>query len=126
MSSRNLEAAMAAIHTSARSAEETDWAQIVTLYDALLRLRPSPVVALNRAIAISQHEGPERGLEAIDAIADRERLSNYPFYFAAIGELELKRGRHAAARSAFESALALARNDMERRFFAERVHASTA
>ena len=122
----HIEAAMAAIHTNAPSAEETDWGQIVLLYDALLRLRPSPVVALNRAMAVAQHEGPDRGLEVIDAIADRERLSNYPFYFAAIGELELRRGRHEAARSAFESAMALGRNDMERRFFAERVQASTA
>jgi RNA polymerase sigma factor (sigma-70 family) len=121
----HIEAAMAAVHTSAPSAAETDWAQIVALYDALLRFRPSPVIALNRAIAIAQQHGPERGLAAIDAIADRDRLARYPFYFAAIGDLELRRGHQAAARAAFESALALARNDMERQFFGERVQAST-
>jgi transposase len=85
--------------------------------------RPSPVVALNRAIAIAQRDGPERGLEAIDAIEDRDRLAGYPFYPAALGELELRRGRHKIARKHFRAALALARNPMERRYLHQRVGA---
>jgi RNA polymerase sigma factor (sigma-70 family) len=121
VSDYHLEAAIAAVHTSAASAERTDWAQIVALYDALLRVRPSPVVELNRAIALAQSEGPERGLEALRAIADSERLAAYPFFAAAFGELELRCGREVAAREHFRAALALARNPMERHFFEERV-----
>ena len=82
-----------------------------------------PVVALNRAIAVAQREGPERGLEEIGAIADRDRLAAYPFYYAALGELELRRGRGATAREHFRRALALARNSMERRFLEQRIAA---
>jgi len=85
--------------------------------------RPPPVVALNRAIAIAQQEGPERGLEEIHAIESHDRLAAYPFYPAALGELELRCGRHKAAREHFRAALALARNPMERRFFEQRVAA---
>jgi RNA polymerase sigma factor (sigma-70 family) len=119
----HVEAAIAAIHAGARSVEDTDWGMIVSLYDTLMAIRPSPVVALNRAIAVAQQQGPERGLEEIHAIADRDRLSAYPFYFAALGELELRRGRHDSARDQFQAALALARNPMERRFLEHRVHA---
>ncbi len=118
------EAAIASIHARARSAEETDWKSIVTLYDKLLSLRPSPIVGLNRAIAIAQHEGPERGLEELGAIADRDRLVTYPFYFAALGELELRMGRHEVACERFRAAMALARSSMEREFFAQRLNAS--
>jgi RNA polymerase sigma-70 factor (ECF subfamily) len=75
----HIEAAIASLHASARSMGETDWARIVGLYDTLMALRPSPVVALNRAIAIGQHEGAERGLDAIRAIDNRDRLTTYPF-----------------------------------------------
>src|SRR6202041_501145 len=117
----HIEAAIAAVHGSAPRVEETDWAQIVALYDTLMKLRASPVVALNRAIAIAQHEGPERGLEEIRAIVDVERLNSYPFYFAALGELELRSGRREIARGHFREALAHARNPMERRFLEQRV-----
>jgi len=119
----HLEAAIAAVHGSAPRLEDTNWAQIVSLYEALLALRPSPVVALNRAIAIAQRDGPERGLEEIAAIADRDRLGRYPFYHAALGELELRRGRGAPARAHFAAALALARNSMERQFLEQRMEA---
>ncbi len=89
-----------------------------------MRLRPSPVIALNRAIAVAQREGPERGLHEISVIADQDRLAAYPFYYAALGELELRRGKHEAARAHFRGALALARNSMERRFLEQRVEAS--
>ena len=119
----HLEAAIAAVHGSAPRLEDTNWGQIVSLYDMLLAIRPSPVVALNRAIAVAQCDGPERGLAAIAAIADRDRLAGYPFYHAALGELELRRGQGDAARGHFAAALALARNATERQFLAQRIQA---
>ncbi len=80
-------------------------------------------MALNRAIAVAQHEGPERGLQEIHAIAGRDRLAGYPFYFAALGELELRCDRHEVAREHFHAALTLARNGMERHFLQMRVRA---
>jgi RNA polymerase sigma-70 factor (ECF subfamily) len=88
-----------------------------------MTIRPSPIVALNRAIAVAQNEGPGRGLEEIGAIAGSDRLAGYPFYCAALGELELRSGRRAIAREHFRAALALARNPMERRFLDQRVSA---
>jgi len=123
LSEYHIEAAIAALHSAARSAAETDWPRIVDLYDRLLEIRPSPVVALNRAIAIAQMQGPERGLEEIRSIARRERLAEYPFYSAALGELELRSGHRQEAREHFRTALALARNPMERRFLDRRVSA---
>jgi RNA polymerase sigma-70 factor (ECF subfamily) len=115
------EAAIAALHAGARDAASTPWATIVSLYDVLMRLRPSPVVALNRALAVAQRDGPARGLEELHAIDDRDRLSSYPFYSAALGELELRNGRADAAREHFRHALALARNPSERRFLERRL-----
>ena len=88
-----------------------------------MTIAPSPVVALNRAIGLAQRSGPRRGLEAIEAIAMRERLEEYPFYHAARGELELRCSNAAIARRHFEAALALARNKEERRFLEKRVAA---
>jgi|SRR5271155_3801110 len=88
-----------------------------------MTIRPSPIVALNRAIAVGQNEGPGRGLEKIRSITDCDRLAGYPFYSAALGELELRRGRHETAREHFREALALARNPMERRFLDRRLGA---
>ena len=122
----HIEAAIAGVHAAAPSAAETDWGAIVRLYDALLALRPSPVVALHRAIAVGQHQGPERGLEAIAAIAGRERLEQYPFYAAALGEMELARGRAEQARERFHDALSLARNPTERRSLEKRLVACAA
>jgi RNA polymerase sigma factor (sigma-70 family) len=116
----HIEAAIAAAHASARSVEETDWPSIVSLYDRLTELAPSPVVALNRAIAIAERDGADRGLEELHAIAERARLSSYPFYPAAMGELELRRGHPERARTHFQTALGLARNEMERRFLEKR------
>ena len=107
MTEYHVEAAIASLHASARSMAQTDWSRIVGLYDTLMTLRPSPVVALNRAIAIGQHEGAERGLDAIHAIDDRDRLTAYPFYFAAMGDMELCCERRDAARLHFRTALAL-------------------
>jgi RNA polymerase sigma factor (sigma-70 family) len=117
----HVEAAIASVHVTAHRTEETDWGRIVALYDTLMAIRPSPVVALNRAIAIAQHEGPQRGLEEIRSIARSDRLATYPFYFAALGDLELRSGRREAANGHFRAALAVARNPMERRFLERRV-----
>jgi RNA polymerase sigma factor (sigma-70 family) len=119
----HVEAAIASVHAIAHRSEDTDWGTLVSLYDTLMKIRPSPVVALNRAIAVAQHEGPHRGLEEIHTIADLDLLAAYPFYSAAIGELEFRSGRYEAAREHFRAALALARNAMERRFFEQRVGA---
>ncbi len=119
----HVEAAIAAVHARAQRMEDTDWAAIVALYDTLMKIRPSPIVALNRAIAVAQEEGPERGLEEIGLIADRERLDGYPFYWAALGELELRQTRYAVAQEHFREALGVARNPMERRFLEGRARA---
>ena len=119
----HVEAAIASVHARAQLAEDTDWNAIVSLYDTLMRIRPSPVVALNRAIAVAQTEGPERGLEEIFSIPNVDRLARYPFYSAALGELEFRRRSYEPARKHFQAALALARNPMERRFLGQRVGA---
>jgi RNA polymerase sigma factor (sigma-70 family) len=121
VSEYHLEAGIAMVHASAASADETNWGAIVDLYDALLRIRPSPVIALNRAIALARHAGAERGLEAIAAMADRDRLARYPFYFAALAELESQCGRRDVARSHFASALEVARSPQERLFLEKRL-----
>ena len=117
----HLEAAVAALHADAARAEDTDWAGVVSLYDSLLRLQPTPVVALARAIAVAERDGPAQGLAELSRIADRERLTRYPFYFSAAGEFELRLGHTGAARLMFESALKRARNPAERRFLEERL-----
>jgi RNA polymerase sigma factor (sigma-70 family) len=117
----HVEAAIAALHASAPSVDATDWRAIVSLFDTLMRIAPTPVVALNRAIAVGQAEGPARGLAELHAITDSERLASYPFYFAAQGELELRLGKGAAASEHFRSAIALARNATERRHLEKRL-----
>jgi len=117
----HLEAAIASMHTSAARGEDTQWEQIVSLYDMLLAIHPSPVIALNRAIAIAQLDGPERGLQEIRIIQDLDRLSSYPFYPAALGELELRRRNYQVAAAHFSTALSLARNPMERNFLQRRI-----
>ena len=92
----------------------------MSLYDALMALRPSPVVALNRAIAIGESEGARCGL-AIREIANPERPARYPFYFAALGKFELQGGEYEKAQEHFVAAVALARNPMERHFLEQRV-----
>jgi RNA polymerase sigma-70 factor (ECF subfamily) len=112
----HVEAAIASVHAQATRAEDTDWRAIVALYETLFRLQPSPVVALNRAVAVAQRDGPARGVEEIGRIADRRRLARYPFYFTALGEFELRLGHEREARKQFAIALTLARNPTERRF----------
>ena len=119
----HLEAAIASVHAAAQHAKDTNWATIITLYDTLMAIRPSPVVALQRAIAVAEQEGPERGLEEIHSIDASDRLAAYPFYSAALGELELRQGRREIARQHFQAALAVARNPLERRFLERRAAA---
>jgi RNA polymerase sigma-70 factor (ECF subfamily) len=123
LSEYHVEAAIAAVHSMAHSIEDTDWGAIVSLYDMLLTIRQSPVIALNRAIAIGQRDGPQRGLEEIRAIADSDRLTTYPFYHAALGEFEFRRGSLEIARAHFHTAQAFARNQMEREFLEKRIRA---
>jgi len=118
-----LEAAIAAVHATAPSVQATDWKEIVSLYDTLMSLRPNPIVALNRAIAVGQRDGAESGLTQLRAITDAERLTKYPFYHAAFGEFELRGGRTQVARKRFSAALALSRNATERQFFRQRIEA---
>lgn len=119
----HVEAAIAWVHTTAHGAEDTDWEMIVSLYDKLMAIRPSPVVALNRAIAIGQREGSQRGLEEIRGVVNSDRLASYPFYHAALGEFEFRCGRHEVASVHFRNALTLARNSTERQFFEQRIGA---
>ena len=121
LSEYHLEAGIAAVHAHASSPESTDWGAIISLYDTLLTFRPSPVIALSRAVAVAQRDGPERGIEQIHAIAQTERLASYPFLAAALGELELRLHHTAAAAEHFRQARKLARNPMERKFFSQRL-----
>lgn len=91
-----------------------------------MRIQPSPVVALNRAVAIAQRDGPARGLDEISRIEDRARLARYPFLHNALGELALRLGRPTEAQRSFAKALGLARNPAERQFIAQRLQAGAA
>ncbi len=120
LSAFHIEAAIAARHCTAPSVALTDWADIRRLYDALLALCPSPVVALNRAIAVGMAEGPERGIAEVMAIRQRARLARYPFFEATLGELNARAGRTSAAEIHFHRAAKLARNPSERSFLERR------
>jgi RNA polymerase sigma-70 factor (ECF subfamily) len=123
LSEYHVEAAIAAVHATAASMQETNWGEIVSLYETLMSIRPTPIVALNRAIAIGQRDGPEQGLKALQEIADSERLGQYPFYHAAFAEFELQRGQAETAREHFSAAVGLARNHTEQEFFNQRIEA---
>jgi len=123
VSSFHLEAALAACHALAPTYADTDWAQVVALYDQLFTLTPSPIIALQRAIAIGRASGPRAGLRALEALVGHERLEDDPVLAAAKGELEAQRGNVRAARAAYQRALALAGTAPERRFLAERLAA---
>ncbi len=111
-----LQAAIAALHAEAASSDTTDWAQITVLYSLLLRINPSPVIELNRAVAIAMDKGPEAGLRLIDAILERGDLDDYHLAHSARAELCRKTGRTNEARASWERALVLARQGPERRF----------
>jgi RNA polymerase sigma factor (sigma-70 family) len=117
LSEYHLEAYLASLHCMAASYRETNWAQMVKTYDRLYRLKPSPIVALNRAIALAQVEGPQAGLEALDALEDEAQLEKYPFYPAARGEFHRLAGHDDEAQEYFRKALGLARSPAEMKFF---------
>jgi RNA polymerase sigma-70 factor (ECF subfamily) len=116
-----LQAAIAAVHAEAESAAVTDWRQIVALYDRLLRIHPSPVVQLNRAVAVAMRDGPEAGLAHIDAVLEHGELANYYLAHSARADMYRRLGRTAEARSAYEKALALTQQEPERQFLHERI-----
>jgi RNA polymerase sigma-70 factor, ECF subfamily len=116
-----LQAAIAAVHSEASDAAATDWPQIVALYGALARAEPSPIVELNRAIAVAMSDGPEAGLALIEAIFARGELADYHLAHAARADLCRRLGRKAEARSSYERALVLTRLEPERRFLQNRL-----
>jgi RNA polymerase sigma-70 factor (ECF subfamily) len=116
-----LQAAVAAVHAESSSAASTDWRQITLLYDRLIRIQPSPVVELNRAVAIAMYKGPEQGLCLIDDLLTREELANYPLAYSARADLCRRLGRLPEARASYEKALSLARQEPERRFLSGRL-----
>jgi RNA polymerase sigma-70 factor (ECF subfamily) len=116
-----LQAAIAAVHAEAPSAGTTDWAQIVGLYDLLLRVEPSPVIELNRAVALAMRDGPEPGLAVVDAILARGDLDDYRLAHAARADLCRRLGRSAEARASYQRALSLTRTEPERRFLERRM-----
>jgi RNA polymerase sigma-70 factor (ECF subfamily) len=116
-----IQAAISAVHAGAPSAAATDWAQIVVLYDVLARAEPSPVVELNRAVAVAMRDGPAAGLELIDAILARGDLADYRLAHAARADLCRRLGKTAEARASYERALALTRQEPERRFLERRL-----
>ena len=116
-----IQAAIAAVHAEAPSAAATDWAQIVALYDVLVRSSPSPVVELNRAVAVAMRGGPAAGLELIDGILARGELADYHLAHAARADLCRRLGRTTDARASYERALALTQQEPERRFLERRL-----
>ena len=119
--SYTLQAAIAAVHAEAPNAAATDWAQIVGLYDVLMRADPSPVVELNRAVAVAMRDSPEAGLALIDAILARGDLADYRLAHAARADLCRRLGKTTEARTSYEQALALTRQEPERRFLERRL-----
>ena len=119
--SYTLQAAIAAVHAEAESSAVTDWRQVVALYDRLVRIQPSPVVQLNRAVAIAMRDGPEAGLTHIDALLEHGELANYYLAHSARADLYRRLGRTAEARSSYEKALALTQQEPERQFLQERI-----
>jgi RNA polymerase sigma-70 factor (ECF subfamily) len=120
-----LQAAIAAVHAEAPTAAATDWAEIVGLYDVLARADPSPVVELNRAVAVAMRDGPQAGLDLIDAILARGDLADYHLAHSARADLLRRMGRTAEARAAYERALGLTRQEPERRFLERRLRELT-
>ena len=116
-----LQAAVAAVHAQAPNPEATDWNEIVGLYDLLLRFEPSPIVELNRAVAVAMRDGPEAGLALVDALLERGHLADYRLAHAARADLCRRLDRKVEARAAYERALALTRQAAERRFLERRL-----
>ena len=116
-----IQAAIAAVHAESSDATATDWAEIVGLYDVLSRHESSPVIELNRAVAVAMRDGPSAGLALIDAILERGDLLDYRLAHAARADLYRRLGRTAEARASYERALTLVRQEPERRFLERRL-----
>ncbi|AMP05657.1 RNA polymerase sigma factor [Collimonas pratensis] len=116
-----LQAAISAVHAQAPRADATDWQQIVGLYDALLRLEPTPVIELNRAVAVAMHQGPEAGLVLVDGLIAGGHLHNYHLAYAAQADFHRRLGHVAEARAAYGKALALTQQEPEQRFLHRRL-----
>jgi RNA polymerase sigma-70 factor, ECF subfamily len=116
-----LQAAIAAVHANSKSAKETDWAQIVGLYSSLLRLNPSPVIEINRAVAVAMGRKPEDGLALLDEIESREQMEDFHLLHSARADMLRRLGRSAEAADAYRRALSLTTNDVERRFLRRRL-----
>jgi RNA polymerase sigma-70 factor (ECF subfamily) len=119
--SYTLQAAIAAVHAEAESVATTDWRQIVALYNRLVQIQPSPVVQLNRAVAIAMRDGPEAGLTRIDAVLEHGELANYYLAHSARADMYRRLGRTAEARASYEKALALTQQEPERQFLRARI-----
>ena len=120
-----IQAAISALHAEATSPADTDWSEIVGLYDVLLQGEDSPVIELNRAVAVAMRDGPAAGLRLIDAILERGELTQYRLAHAARAELCRRLGRAGEARAAFARALTLTKQEPERRFLERRIAALT-
>lgn len=116
-----LQAAIAAVHCQASLAEDTDWGQIAALYGMLWRAQPSPIVALNRAVAVAMAQGPQAGLAMIDSLSDSDDLENYHLLYAARADLLRRIGLHTEAAKNYKRALELVTNDSERRYLKKRL-----
>jgi RNA polymerase sigma-70 factor (ECF subfamily) len=120
----HLQAGIAAVHCAARDYESTDWPQILAMYDRLLELDSSPIVALNRAIVVANINGPQAGLDAVAAITDADKLESYYLYYAALGEFEERLNHREAAAAHFRKALDLAELKSEKTFLSKRLQAN--
>jgi RNA polymerase sigma-70 factor, ECF subfamily len=127
LTSYHLEAGIASVHAAAASWAETDWASLLSYYDGLAEIVPSPVVAINRAIALSMVRGPQAGLAELEGLEREKAVGRYLPYHMTVGDLEMRSGRRAAARAAFARALALPMSGQERRLVeAKLAHAADA
>jgi len=116
-----LQAAIASVHAEASSAAETDWSQIVALYDLLSRVDPSPIIQLNRAVAVAMRDGPAKGLELVDALLKGDELADYHLAHAARADFFRRLGKNAEAHAAYEHALSLTKQEPEQRFLQKRL-----
>jgi predicted RNA polymerase sigma factor len=122
MSRWHLEAGIACEHAVAPSVRETDWGRIVAFYDLLMTQSPGPIVALNRALAIAERDGVEEGRRELAAVADKSRLARYPFYWAALADLQRRADEHDEARSSYERAIELSRSPAEQAAYWRRLN----
>jgi RNA polymerase sigma-70 factor (ECF subfamily) len=123
LSEYHLQAGIAACHATAINYSATDWSKILTLYDRLMEFDDSPVVALNRAVAVANVRGPEAGLQTVRAIRDQKKLESYYLFYAVAGELETRLNNHEAAAREFRKAFELAETKSERAFLLKRLQA---